>query len=196
MGCGRDQTQTPNDIQHTCYGFRAQKGCNGGSSTLYEWGRILQKRTGKSSLIAAMANYLKYDIYDLDLTDVHTNSDLRFLLLTMPNRSILVIEDIDCSIKLQNRESETESDENQGDNQVTLSGLLNFIDGLWSCCGEERIIIFTTNHKEWLDPSLVRPVGWTCIFRCRTAMHPYSNNLPSTISVSATMVFLSRLRGC
>ncbi|XP_039026040.1 AAA-ATPase At5g17760-like [Hibiscus syriacus] len=113
--------------------------------------------TGKSSLIAAMANYLKYDIYDLDLTDVHTNSDLRFLLLTMPSRSILIIEDIDCSIKLQNRELETESDGNQGDNQVTLSGLLNFIDGLWSCCNEERIIIFTTNHKERLDPALVRP---------------------------------------
>ncbi|XP_039026038.1 AAA-ATPase At3g50940-like [Hibiscus syriacus] len=113
--------------------------------------------TGKSSLITAMANYLKYDIYDLDLTDVHTNSDLRFLLLTMPSRSILIIEDIDCSIKLQNRESETESDGNQGDNQVTLSRLLNCIDGLWSCCGEERIIIFTTNHKERLDPALVRP---------------------------------------
>lgn len=40
---------------------------------------------------------------------------------------------------------------------VTLSGLLNFIDGLWSSCGNERIIIFTTNHKEKLDPALLRP---------------------------------------
>jgi chaperone BCS1 len=40
---------------------------------------------------------------------------------------------------------------------MTLSGLLNFIDGLWSCCGDERIIIFTTNHKERLDPALLRP---------------------------------------
>ncbi|GKC53976.1 AAA+ ATPase domain-containing protein [Tanacetum coccineum] len=39
----------------------------------------------------------------------------------------------------------------------SLSGLLNFIDGLWSCCGDERIIIFTTNHKERLDPALLRP---------------------------------------
>ena len=30
------------------------------------------------------------------------------------------------------------------------------IDGLWSACGGERIIIFTTNHKEKLDPALVR----------------------------------------
>ncbi|KAI4992279.1 hypothetical protein ZWY2020_051696 [Hordeum vulgare] len=39
--------------------------------------------------------------------------------------------------------------------KVTLSGLLNFIDGLWSACGGERIIIFTTNHKEKLDPALI-----------------------------------------
>ena len=37
-----------------------------------------------------------------------------------------------------------------------LSCLLNFIDGLWSACGGERIIIFTTNHKEKLDPALIR----------------------------------------
>lgn len=40
---------------------------------------------------------------------------------------------------------------------MTLSGFLNFIDGLWSSCGDERIIIFTTNHKEKLDPALLRP---------------------------------------
>ena len=34
--------------------------------------------------------------------------------------------------------------------------MLNFIDGLWSSCGDERIIIFTTNHKEKLDPALLR----------------------------------------
>ncbi|ONK74810.1 uncharacterized protein A4U43_C03F10370 [Asparagus officinalis] len=40
--------------------------------------------------------------------------------------------------------------------KVTLSGLLNFIDGLWSSCGGERIIVFTTNHIEKLDPALIR----------------------------------------
>jgi len=40
--------------------------------------------------------------------------------------------------------------------RVTLSGLLNFTDGLWSCCGSERIIIFTTNHIEKLDGALLR----------------------------------------
>lgn len=40
---------------------------------------------------------------------------------------------------------------------MTLSGLLNFIDGLWSSCGDERVIVFTTNHKDRLDPALLRP---------------------------------------
>lgn len=40
---------------------------------------------------------------------------------------------------------------------MTLSGLLNFVDGLWSSCGDERIIVFTTNHRDKLDPALLRP---------------------------------------
>lgn len=39
---------------------------------------------------------------------------------------------------------------------MTLSGLLNFIDGLWSSCGDERVIVFTTNHRDKLDPALLR----------------------------------------
>jgi len=56
--------------------------------------------TGKSSLIAAIANHLRFDIYDLELTGVDSNSDLRRLLVGMTNRSILVVEDIDCTIEL------------------------------------------------------------------------------------------------
>ncbi|KAK9670179.1 hypothetical protein RND81_13G183500 [Saponaria officinalis] len=41
--------------------------------------------------------------------------------------------------------------------QLSLSGLLNFIDGLWSSCGDERIIMLTTNHKDRLDPAMLRP---------------------------------------
>ena len=41
--------------------------------------------------------------------------------------------------------------------QFTRSGLLNLIDELCSSCGDERIIVFTTNHKEKLDPTLLRP---------------------------------------
>lgn len=115
--------------------------------------------TGKSSLIAAMANYLNFDIYDLELTDLRCNSELRKLLISTANRSILVVEDIDCSLELQDRLAQARmmNPHRYQTSQVTLSGLLNFIDGLWSSCGDERIIVFTTNHKDKLDPALLRP---------------------------------------
>ncbi|CAN6199200.1 unnamed protein product [Urochloa humidicola] len=135
--------------------------------------------TGKSSLIAAMANYLRFDLYDLDISRVGGNRSLQKLLTAMPNKSILVIEDIDCCFTANSRDGEKHDDEsedcsdeppppppprtsynykyNNERERITLSGLLNFVDGLWSTSGEERIIIFTTNYKERLDAALLRP---------------------------------------
>ena len=131
--------------------------------------------TGKSSIIAAMANYLDYDIYDIELTSVTTNTELRRMFIGTKGKSIIVIEDIDCSIDLTGKRkdkkaAEKKSSEDEADGKpklptdadkddgtkVTLSGLLNFIDGLWSACGGERVIVVTTNHAERLDPALVR----------------------------------------
>ncbi|XP_010420503.2 PREDICTED: AAA-ATPase At5g17750-like [Camelina sativa] len=115
--------------------------------------------TGKSSLVAAMANYLKFDIYDLQLASVQGDANLRRLLLATNNSSILLVEDIDCSVDLPTRlqPATTTYGAPQGSTPLTLSGLLNCIDGLWSSCGDERIVIFTTNNKEKLDPALLRP---------------------------------------
>ncbi|XP_042496496.1 AAA-ATPase ASD, mitochondrial-like isoform X2 [Macadamia integrifolia] len=137
--------------------------------------------TGKSSMIAAMANLLDYDIYDVELTAVKDNTELRKLLIETSSKSIIVIEDIDCSLDLtgqrkKKEEMEKEKKEGEGEGEgdpatavkkeaekgkdkeskVTLSGLLNFIDGLWSACGGERLIVFTTNYVEKLDPALIR----------------------------------------
>ncbi|XP_042461617.1 AAA-ATPase At3g28580-like [Zingiber officinale] len=132
--------------------------------------------TGKSTMIAAIANYLDYDVYDLELTSVKDNTELRKLFIETTGKSIIVIEDIDCSLDLtgerkkKKKKDDKEEDGKEGDrkppvkphgddekqSKVTLSGLLNFIDGLWSACGGERLIIFTTNHVEKLDPALIR----------------------------------------
>ncbi|MCI04483.1 putative mitochondrial chaperone BCS1-B-like [Trifolium medium] len=56
--------------------------------------------TGKSTMIAAMANLLGYDVYDLELTAVKDNTELRKLLIETTSKSIIVIEDIDCSLDL------------------------------------------------------------------------------------------------
>ncbi|CAN1162817.1 AAA-ATPase ASD, mitochondrial [Linum perenne] len=146
--------------------------------------------TGKSTMIAAMANLLDYDIYDLELTTVKDNSELRKLLIETTSKSIIIIEDIDCSLNLTGQrrkknkyyssssdESSSSSEEDEkkdggdpvskkkdeeekkskkGGSKVTLSGLLNFIDGIWSGCGGERVIVFTTNFVDKLDPALIR----------------------------------------
>ncbi|KAL5742331.1 hypothetical protein ACOSP7_029063 [Xanthoceras sorbifolium] len=123
--------------------------------------------TGKSTMIAAMANFLNYDVYDLELTTVKNNRELRNLLIETSSKSVIVIEDIDCSLDLtgqrkkksKKKKDEEEDDESENEStssKVTLSGLLNFIDGLWSASGGERIIVFTTNHVEKLDPALIR----------------------------------------
>ncbi|GAB4858479.1 hypothetical protein Ancab_009953 [Ancistrocladus abbreviatus] len=126
--------------------------------------------TGKSTMIAAIANRLEYDVYDLELTTVKDNTQLRRLLIETTSKSIIVIEDIDCSLDLTGQrkkkkddskeegdplEKKIKEDEKKG-SEVTLSGLLNFIDGIWSSCVDERLIIFTTNFKEKLDPALIR----------------------------------------
>ncbi|KAF8013022.1 hypothetical protein BT93_I1015 [Corymbia citriodora subsp. variegata] len=132
--------------------------------------------TGKSTMIAAMANFLNYDVYDLELTAVKDNTELRRLLIETSSKSIIVIEDIDCSLDLTGQRKKAGGDDNDKDKEddkddnplkkmtgkeqksskVTLSGLLNFIDGIWSACGGERLIVFTTNHLDKLDPALIR----------------------------------------
>ncbi|KAM6569858.1 hypothetical protein CsatB_017843 [Cannabis sativa] len=144
--------------------------------------------TGKSTMIACMANLLSYDVYDLELTAVKDNTELRKLLIETTGKSIIVIEDIDCSLDLTgqrkkkgeqisgenyergkerkeayNNDQEGNNNNNNNNNggngnssKVTLSGLLNFIDGLWSACGGERLVVFTTNYVEKLDPALIR----------------------------------------
>lgn len=126
--------------------------------------------TGKSTMIAAMANFLNYDIYDLELTTVKNNTELRKLLTETSSKSIIVIEDIDCSLDVtgerkkerpKSNEKEKEA-ENEKTGKVTLSGILNFIYGTWSACGTGRIFVFTTNHINKLDPALIRRGRMIC----------------------------------
>ncbi|KAK4431292.1 AAA-ATPase [Sesamum alatum] len=100
--------------------------------------------TGKSTFIAAMAKLLSYDIYEINLHKVANDSDLKYLLLQTTNKSLLVIEDLDRYL-------------GEKSTALSLSGILNFMDGIFSCCGEERVMVFTMNSKETTDPSILRP---------------------------------------
>ncbi|XP_010252452.1 PREDICTED: AAA-ATPase At2g46620-like [Nelumbo nucifera] len=100
--------------------------------------------TGKSSFVAAMAKFLCYDVYDVDLSKVSDDSDLKILLLQTTSRSVIVIEDLD---RFLGEKSKT----------VSLSGVMNFMDGIFSCCGEERVMVFTMTSKDHIDPAILRP---------------------------------------
>jgi chaperone BCS1 len=58
-----------------------------------------------------------------------------------------LIEDVDCVFKTER----TTTDQTG----VTLSGLLNALDGVSS--REGRVLFLTTNHPGRLDPALIRP---------------------------------------
>lgn len=129
--------------------------------------------TGKTSLSFAIAGVFQLDIYVLSLQDISiSENDLMALFNSLPSRCVVVLEDIDSAgiknrgtitkLKTTNESSSAtrssgrksnENDEDEG--HISLSGLLNVIDGIAS--KEGRILVMTTNALESLDPALIRP---------------------------------------
>ncbi|KAF5373581.1 hypothetical protein D9758_000658 [Tetrapyrgos nigripes] len=107
--------------------------------------------SGKTSFIQALAGVLNYDICLLNLSERGLGDDrLTHLLSNAPERSFILIEDVDAAF---NKRVQTSEDGYQS--SVTFSGFLNAIDGVAS--GEERVLFLTTNHIDRLDPALIRP---------------------------------------
>ncbi|KAL3720432.1 hypothetical protein ACJRO7_005278 [Eucalyptus globulus] len=63
--------------------------------------------TGKQAWLPQWPKTWNFDIYNLELSRLHSNAELRRLLVDTTNQSILVVEDTDCTTKLQDRMSET-----------------------------------------------------------------------------------------
>ncbi|KAF2401783.1 hypothetical protein EJ06DRAFT_528941 [Trichodelitschia bisporula] len=111
--------------------------------------------TGKTSLTSAIAGVFGLDIYYLSLLDQFVTEELFVRLFsTVPSRCIVLLEDID-SAGLKREKPNKRRKDYQGQQRITLSGLLNAIDGVSS--SEGRILVMTTNHPEALDPALIRP---------------------------------------
>ncbi|CCC71522.1 hypothetical protein NCAS_0H02120 [Naumovozyma castellii] len=107
--------------------------------------------SGKTSFIQAMAGELDYNICILNLSENNLTDDrLNHLMNNMPERSILLLEDIDAAFTTRQQTTETGYQ-----SHVTFSGLLNALDGVTS--SEETITFMTTNHPEKLDPAILRP---------------------------------------
>jgi len=104
--------------------------------------------TGKTSLIQAIAGHFEHNLCHVHLTNPRlTDESLRAAMNQAPRRSVLIFEDID-SIFGHDREKQLL------DSTLTFSGLLNALDGVGKADGQ--IIILTTNHRERLNPALVR----------------------------------------
>jgi len=122
--------------------------------------------TGKTSLVSALAAHFGLSIYTVNLADFSDRS-LLSAVNQVPRNSVLLFEDIDCmrggqsrggadSGGGQNAPAAVSTKENvSSQNGITLSGLLNVLDGFHAPSGV--LFVMTTNHVEKLDQALLRP---------------------------------------
>ncbi|KAA3676721.1 mitochondrial chaperone BCS1 [Paragonimus westermani] len=110
---------------------------------------------GKTSFITALAGHLDYSISVLNLSEFGMTADrLDHLLTHAPLQSIILLEDIDAAVNSRHLTS-VQNKAYEGMPTLTLSGLLNALDGVTSTDG--RIIFMTTNYVDRLDAALIRP---------------------------------------
>lgn len=122
--------------------------------------------TGKTSLVSALAAHFALSVYCINLADL-TDRSLMSAVSQVPANSLLLFEDIDCMKSGNSRtvpassasadEAGTRTKKENGADRhgVTLSGLLNVLDGFYAPTGV--LFVMTTNHVEALDPALLRP---------------------------------------
>ncbi len=104
--------------------------------------------TGKSSFILALASHFGYDLAVISFTEKVTDGILTRLLKNLPEKTILVMEDIDVLFTDRKKNDEHK-------NMVTFSGILNNLDGITTQDG--FMCFITTNYKNLLDSALLRP---------------------------------------
>lgn len=117
--------------------------------------------TGKTSLVLALAGNFNLPLYILSLSHPDMNDWwLERLFDQLPQKSIIVIEDIDSAGIARENMTEAKTDKESTRTKVTLSALLNAIDG--PAAVEGRILVLTSNRANTLDEALVRPGRVDC----------------------------------
>lgn len=125
-------------------------------------------------MIQSLAGELGLDVYVLTLNRAGLDdATLSQLVAELPRRCIALIEDIDAAFhqgatrrspegntgegSRDTFVSQDKGEDTKGEAQcrVSLSGLLNALDGIGAQDG--RILFATTNHYSALDPALIRP---------------------------------------
>jgi mitochondrial chaperone BCS1 len=108
--------------------------------------------TGKTSLIKVIASKYNRPIHPINLGDMSDQKLMEAIGNVEPG-GLVVIEDIDAFGIDMNRDLES-TDSVPKDEKLTMSGILNAIDGISSA--EDYILIVTTNDISKLDSALLR----------------------------------------
>jgi hypothetical protein len=111
--------------------------------------------SGKTSTATVVANELDMDVYYLSILAMEGDSDLETSIGRVPPNVMVVLEDIDAVRATKDRSEELTAADVPNNNDVSLSALLNVLDGMQSPRGV--VFVMTTNHPEKLDPALKRP---------------------------------------
>jgi chaperone BCS1 len=122
--------------------------------------------TGKTSLVSGLAQRFGLSIYAINLSEFNDRT-LFNAVNNVPQNSVILFEDIDCmrtgKARVEAGECAAGKNSTNGDEKdpvvammgVTLSGLLNVLDGF--SAPENVMFVMTTNHFEVLDQALLRP---------------------------------------
>lgn len=103
--------------------------------------------TGKTSLVTALASELHLNVCTLSLASpVVTDEKIHTLLAAVPQRSLLLIEDVDAFFR--------QRDAAHSQVKLSFSGFLNALDGV--ATQEGNVLFMTTNHADRLDDALIR----------------------------------------
>ena len=123
--------------------------------------------TGKTSLVSALAAHFALSIYMVNLSEMNDRT-LKNAMNWVPEGSLILFEDIDCmnaasrrpgiAVGKQENEERVDKADFQRNNDklgVSLSGLLNVLDGF--SAPDNVLYVMTTNDISGLDAALLRP---------------------------------------
>ncbi len=123
--------------------------------------------TGKTSFIKALSNEFQRNIISIPIGSIKTNKQFFDLIISKDKEFkimeyediIYVIEDLDAiqSIIIDRSilNDFEKSNSIEYEDALNLSEILNVLDGIIDTPG--RMIVFTTNHIDHIDPALIRP---------------------------------------
>ena len=109
--------------------------------------------TGKTSLIQCAASEYDMNVAVFTVGPRTSDEDFRDALKSLPPRTLLCIEDVDCMFVKRDVEKSL----------LTFSGVINALDGV-ARLKDDMIIFVTSNHLDQLDPAFRRRVDYTIKF--------------------------------